>query len=302
MEAFDISELKGLIIPDHTIMEEHSIIVHGDVLIGNYAELGYGLIANQLIAGEHVKINGNIISHSDIRIDMWSEILGEVRTKSDAYLGEFVKVSGKLFAAGNLDVGNNVKIDGGYDVKGWLVVRKPLPIVMFIFLYLMALLQFGKEEEVEKALQELFADEIPQNKFMSIPNRARIDIDTIRANTRATVGNHCRLLGNIRSRSMSMGNRVTLFGSIRTSGDITIGSGCTIHGNIHSSRGKVKIGRNSAVLGKIMAGSIIFHETSKTDGILTEPESIIIERDDLEGFGEIETNLFYGLLLLNEAV
>lgn len=302
MEAKDISERKRLIIPDNTVMEEHSIIVDGDVILGNYAELGYGLIAGQIIAGEHVKINGNIISKNDVRIDMWSEIFGEIRTKSDAYLGEFVKVSGKLFADGNLDVGNNVKIDGGYDVKGWLVVRKPLPIVMFIFLYLMALLQFGREEEVEKALEELFSDDTPENKFMSIPNRARIDLDTIRVNTKASVGSRCRLLGNFRSRSMHMGNHDILFGSIRTSGDIIIGNRCTIHGNLHSSRGKVKVGRNSTILGKITAGSIFLHETTKTDGILSEQNSITIEHDDLEGFGEMETNLFYGFLLLEEGI
>lgn len=292
-------ELKGLVIPDYTVMEEHSIIVPGDVLIGNYAELGYGLIADLIVAGEHVKINGNIISQEDLRVDMWSEIQGEVRTKSDAYLGEFVKISGKLFAAGNLDVGNNVKINGGYDVKGWLVVRKPLPVIVFIFIYMMALLQLGSEEEVEKAIQELFSDETPQNKLMSIPNRAKIDLDTIRANTQATVGNHCRLLGNFRSRSMSMGNRNTVFGSIRTSGNITIGHTCTIHGDLISKKGKVKVGRNSIILGKITADSIVIHETSKTDETLS-PNSITVERDDIEGFGEIEKKLFYGFLLLED--
>jgi len=301
VEASAITELKGLIIPDHTVMEEHSIVVRGDILVGNYAELGYGLIANLIVAGEHVKINGNVISDNDVRIDMWSEIQGEIRTKSDAYLGEFVKISGKLFAAGNLDVGNNVKINGGYDVKGWLVVRKPLPVVMFLFFYMMALLQLGNEEEVEKALQELFSDETPDNKLMSIPNRAKIDLDTFRANTRATVGSHCRLLGNFRSRSMLMGNHDTLFGSIRTSGDITIGRGCIIHGNLISTKGKVKVGRNSVILGKITANTIVLHETSKIDGILTEPNSVTIEHDDLEGFDEIGTKLFYGFLLLNDA-
>lgn len=281
-------------------MEEHSIIVQGDALVGNYAELGYGIIANLIVAGEHVKINGNLISRDDIRIDMWSEITGEVRTKSDAYLGEFVKISGKLFAAGNLDVGNNVKIDGGYDVKGWLVVRKPLPVVMFIFIYMMALLQLGSEEEVEKALQELFSDNTSDNKIMSIPNRAKIDLDTIRTSTRAIIGNHCRLLGNIRSRSMSLGNHVTLFGSIRSTGDITIGRSCTIHGNLISTKGKVNLGRNSRILGKITADAIVLHETSKTEGTLAGPNGVTIERDDIEGFNDFEKKLFYGFMLLED--
>lgn len=278
-------------------MEEHSIVVDGDVLVGNYVELGFGLIAKNVIAGEHVKINGNILSENDVRIDLWSEITGDVRAKTDAYLGEFVKITGKLFAAGNLDVGNNVKIDGGYEVKGWLVVRNPLPVVMFIFFYLMALLQFGNEEEVEKALDELFSDDSPENKIMSIPNRAKIDLEAIKTTSRAIVGNHCRLISNIKARSASIGNHVTLFGSIRTTGGINTGSFCTIHGNL-DSREKVKVGRNCRILGKITADSIILHETSKAEGALLATNGVTIEKDDLEGLDEFEKSLFYGFTLM----
>jgi predicted acyltransferase (DUF342 family) len=281
-------------------MEEHSIVVRGDVLVGNYSELAYGVIARSVIAGEHVKINGNIISEEDIRIDMWSEITGNVSTKTDAYLGEFVNIKGKLFAAGNLDVGNNVKISGGYDVKGWLVVRNPLPVVMFIFLYLMALLRLGNEEEVEKTLAELFSEDANELPVFSIPNRTKISLEAIKTIAPARIGSRCRLLGNIRARSLAMGNHVTLFGSIRTTGDINIGRGCTVHGNLISTKGKVNIDRNCKILGKISADSIVLHETSKTDGTLTAPSGMIIERDDLEGLNDSEKRLFYGFTLLED--
>ncbi len=281
-------------------MEEHSIVVDGDVLVGNYTELGFGLIARSVVAGEHVKINGNIISENDVRIDMWSEITGDVRTKTDTYLGEFVKITGKLFAAGNLDVGNNVKIEGGYEVKGWIVVRNPLPVVMFIFFYLMALLRLGSEEEVEKALDDLFFDETPENKLMSIPNRAKIDLESIKTTSRAIIGNHCRLIANIRARSASMGNQVTLFGSIRTTGSINTGAFCTIHGNL-DSREKVKVGRNCRVLGKITADSIVLHETSKVEGALVAANGITVEKDDLEGLDDTEKKVFYGFTLMESS-
>jgi len=285
-----------LIIPDHTVMEEHSILVDGDVLVGNYADVGFGLVAKSVIAGEHVKINGNIISENDIRIDMWSEITGDVRTKADAYLGEFTRISGKLIAD-NLDVGNNVKIDGGYEVKGYLVIRNPLPFVMFIFFYLMAALRLGSEEEVEKALEELFSDDMPENRLMSIPNRTKISLDTIRTSSRAVIGNHCRLLGNLRARSASFGNHITLFGSVRTTGGITAGGWCIIHGNLDSKE-KVKIGRNCRVLGKITADSIVVHETAKVDGDLFATNGVTMERDDLEGLDNFEKKLFYGFIML----
>lgn len=281
-------------------MEEHSIIVDGDSLIGNYAELGYGVIARTVVAGEHVKINGNILCEDEVRIDLWSEITGDVRTKTDAYLGEFVNITGKLYAAGNLDVGNNVKINGGYEVKGWIVIRNPLPVIMFIFFYMMALLRMGNEEEVEKALEELFSDNAPQNRIMSVPNRTKISLEAIKTTSRAVIGSHCRLLGNIRARSASVGRHVTLFGSIRTTGGITTGAGCTIHGSL-DSREKVKVGRNCRVLGKITADSIVVHETAKVEGNMVAANGVTIEKDDLEGLNDLEKKLFYGFTMIENA-
>ena len=283
-------------------MEEHSIVVRGDALIGNYSELSYGVIAKSVVAGEHVKINGSIISEGDVRIDMWSEITGDIRTQTDAYLGEFVNITGKLHAAGNLDVGKSVKISHGYDVKGWLVVRNPIPVFMFVLLYLMALLRMGSEEEVEKALSELFSEEAPESGFLSIPDKTKITLETIRTTSPVMIGSHCRLLGNIRSRSSSMGNHVTLFGSIRSTGDITIGQSCIIHGNLISTKGKVTVGRNSNILGKISGENIIIHETSKIGGDVIAKNGVTTERDDLEGLDETGKKVFYGFMMLEEGL
>jgi predicted acyltransferase (DUF342 family) len=165
---------------------------------------------------------------------------------------------------------------------------------------MMMLLQFGSEEEVDQALNDLFSDNTPDNKILAIPNRAKIDLDTIRTSTRARIGSYCRLLGNIRARSMHMGNYNTLFGSIKTTGDITIGKGCIIHGNLISHKGKVTLGRNNRIMGKITADAIVIHETSKTEGTLIAPNNVMIERDDLEGFDEIGKKLFYGFVLLDD--
>jgi predicted acyltransferase (DUF342 family) len=132
---------------------------------------------------------------------------------------------------------------------------------------------------------------------MVIPNRAKIDLEAIKTTTRAMIGNHCRLVGNIRARSISVGNHLTLFGSIRTTGNISTGAGCTIHGNL-ASKEKVKIGRNCKVLGKVTADSILVHETSRVDGDLIAANGVTIERDDLDGLDDTGKKLFYGFILL----
>lgn len=281
-------------------MEEHAIVVDGDVLVGNYAELGFGIIAKLVVAGEHVKITGNIVSDEEVRIDMWSEITGDAVAKTDAYLGEYVTITGKLVVAGDLNVGHDVKINGGYDVKGYLTVRRPLPVYLFLIFYLMTLLSMGREEEVEKAMEELFSEDESGNKVMSIPDRTKITLDMIKTLSSAYIGSHCKLMGNIRARSVSLGNHNTLFGSVRSVGEITAGGWNTIHGNIVSKK-KVYVGRNSRVLGKITAASIILHETARVDGALAAEAGTILERDDIEGLDDDGKKLFYGFTLL-EAV
>ena len=83
MEEF----LKTFTIPNNTIMEEHSIVVAGGVIIGNHSDLGFGIIADSIIAGERVKINGNVLGKEEVRIDMWSQIGSVISLfKDDALL------------------------------------------------------------------------------------------------------------------------------------------------------------------------------------------------------------------------
>ena len=93
--------------PDNTQMEDRSIIVNGDVLIGNHSEISYGLLARSIIIGERVKIDGDVVAEGDIRLDLWSDINGDVRTKKDAYIGERTNINGKLVVKGDLDIGND---------------------------------------------------------------------------------------------------------------------------------------------------------------------------------------------------
>ncbi|MCD4842951.1 MAG: hypothetical protein K8R25_00495 [Methanosarcinales archaeon] len=272
--------IKSLIIPDNTTMEEHSIVVDGGAIIGNHSDLGFGIIADMVIAGEKVKINGNVIAQDDVRIDMWSVITGDVRTKNDAYIGDFVNISGRLVVGYDMDIGKDVKIGGGFQTKGTIVIRNPVPVIIYIFLYLTELIRIGKDEEVEKALNDLFEDdndEIDQDKLLMIPGGSKIDLDTIKVPDKAVIGSNCRMMGNIRAASLVMGSNNTLFGSIKTINGITVQEHNTIHGNL-VSKGNIRVDKNTHILGEIKGSTIIVHEDARVDGAMKAPNGVIITR------------------------
>ncbi|MCQ6963206.1 acyltransferase [Methanolobus chelungpuianus] len=270
-------------------MEEHTIVVEGDVIIGNHSEIKYGIISNSAILGERVEVSGDLISRFDVRVDIWSHISGNIKTDTNAYIGEFVTIDGKLVVKGDLDVGNDVKINGGFEAKGWIVVRNPVPVIVYLYLYISELLRLGKDEEVEKALSELFDDEVGAVSInsMIIPNGSRISMDSIRVPSKALIGSGCRLVGNIRATSLEMANDTTLYGSIRTIQDIALGKNNIIHGNI-VSRGNVYINEKTHVLGEINAQAIRIHESARVDGVMRASGGIVFEREEDKVLSEKE--------------
>ncbi|WP_406671004.1 acyltransferase [Methanolobus sp. ZRKC4] len=263
-------------------MEEHTIVVDGDVIVGNHSDIRYGVISNSSILGERVQLAGDLVSKSDVRIDIWSQIGGNVKTDSNAYIGEFVSIDGKLVVKGDLDIGNDVKINGGFEAKGWIVVRNPIPVMVYLFLYISELLRLGKDEEVEKALEDLFDDEDLESigsNSMIIPNGSKISMDAIKVPSKAVIGNDCRLVGNIRATSLEMESGTTLYGSVRTIQDVKLGTDNIIHGNI-ISRGNVYVAAGTHILGEINSQSVTIHETARVDGVMRAPGGLIFERED----------------------
>ncbi len=270
-------DLQTFVIPDNTRMEEHTIVVDGNALIGGYSSIEYGIIAREIATGEHVTVCGEVSARSDIYIDRWSDIAGTVHANGDAHLGEFVKIHGKLIVDGDLDIGDHVSIKDGFEAKGWITIRNPIPVIIFLYLYLSELLRLGKGEEVEKALEELFGDDSDEIDIqtMIVPAKSGITLSAIEVDRPAQIGNNCRLQGNIRAESLSMGSDTTLFGSIRAK-DVTIQENSVIHGNI-DARAHVRIGRGSHILGDIHARTINIHHSVTVDGSMDATRGIVIE-------------------------
>jgi len=263
-------------------MEERTIVVDGDVIVGNHSEVAYGFLAHSIIAGERVKIDGDVIADEEVRLDIWSNVNGNVKTKKNAYLGEKVSINGKLTVKGDLDIGTDVHIEKGFEAKGWIMIRNPVPVMVYLFLYLAVLLRLGRGEDVEKILSELFEDENTiSERAMIIPDGTKIALDIIRTPNRATIGNNCHILGNLRANSLEIGDNTTLFGSIRTRGDIKIGQKTEIHGSL-TTKGAVYIGEKSHVMGDIDADVITIHEGAKVDGAMRTLRGVFFAHDEDE--------------------
>ena len=268
---------QTLVVPDGTRMEERTIVVDGGAIIGGGTSIEYGIIADEITIGEHVKIYGEVSARSDVYIDRRSEIGGTVRANGDAHLGEFTKIDGKLAVAGNLDIGDHVSIKDGFEARGWITIRNPIPLIIFLYMYLSALIRSGKDEEVEKALDDLFSDDSDEvdTPMLVLPAKSRITLSAIETGKPAHIGDDCRLQGNIRAESVAMGSNITLFGSIRAK-DITIRENCTVHGNIDAS-GNVSIGSGNHVLGDLRARAINIHRSAVVDGTMDAPRGIVVE-------------------------
>jgi predicted acyltransferase (DUF342 family) len=269
---------QTFVIPDNTRMEERTIVVDGGAIIGGHSNIEYGIIADEIVIGEHATVCGEVHARSDVHIDRWSNIEGGVDADGDAHLDEFVKIHGKLTVGGDLDIGENVSINDGFEARGWITIKNPLPIIIFLYMYLSELLRHGMDEEVEKAIQELFADESdPEGAILAmvVPGSAKISLSAIETDHPMQIGDNCRLQGNIHAKSLFMGNATTLFGSIRAK-DVTIQENNIIHGNI-DAKGDVCIEGGCHILGDVRARAIRIHRDAVVDGTMDAPGGIMIK-------------------------
>jgi predicted acyltransferase (DUF342 family) len=238
-----VFDRQTLVIPDGTTIDEDFIQTSGDVIIGDRCLVQYGIKTNgRIFIGEHVIIDGDLHATGDIRVDIFTRIRGNMHSDQNVYLGEKVSVDGKLFVNGDLDVGDSVNVKEGFEAKGWINIRSPIPMVIYIFIYLMQLLKMGHSEEIERILDELEQNDgepIPISEvFLFVPNNAMI-------------GSNSKTDGNIR-----VGKQVWIQGSFEVKGNVVLGDDTIVNGNI-TSAGNTFCGKHNTIKGSIKAGDAI---------------------------------------------
>jgi len=260
--------LDELSIPDGTTVEEHDLVTDGDVIVGGQSTVEFGVRGHNVIAGERTTFGGHIEAEADCRLDMWSDVDGNVLVGRDAYLGERVHVAGRLMVSGDLDIGDDVDIEEGFEANGWIVIRNPMPTVVFVFVYLQQLLRIGEDEAAEDLVSDLLENEEIDAEPVVIPRNGHVSDDSWRVSTPATVGDDCRLHGNFRAESIDVGERNEVFGSLRARGDVSVGADTVIHGDVTTRSGTVELADGCEIRGDVSCEDLRFHEGAVVDGTM----------------------------------
>ena len=259
--------LAELAIPDGTTVEEHDLVTDGDVIVGGQSTVEFGVRGDNVIAGERVKFGGHIEAEGECRLDMWCDVTEDVLVGEDAYLGERVHIGGELKVAGDLDIGDDVEIDDGFEANGWIVIRNPMPTIVFLFVYLSHLLRIGEEEAAEDVLTEVLDGDRDEQPVV-LPRGAHVSDDAWRVSAPARIGEDCRLHGNIRAESLTVGRDTVVFGSLRAREDVTVGRATEIKGDVTTREGRVEIGPGVVVWGDIAAETVELHENATVEGTI----------------------------------
>lgn len=274
--AFD---RKTVILPQKTKFEEHTIITKGDVIIGDRCLLQFGIKTDgRIFVGEHVIIDGDLEATNDIRADIFSTIGGNVTSGGNVYLGEKVKVKGKLLLKGDLDVGDSVEINKGFEAKGWINIRSPIPVVIYIFIYLIQLLKMGHSEEIDRLLQEMEENEgdvIPISEiFLFVPNNSIIGLQKSKVDFNLHVGKKSCVLGNYDVKgNVFIDEESQMHGTVKSTADVFCGKNTSIQGNIEA-HGDVRIEDKAAIAGNVSAQKIYLSKIATVNGTLLAKNGI----------------------------
>jgi predicted acyltransferase (DUF342 family) len=272
--------LDRLAIPDGTTVEEHDLVTEGNVIVGGQTTVEFGVRGHSVIADERVRFDGHIEAEGDCRLDMWCDVGDNVLVGEDAYLGERVHIDGELKVAGDLDIGDDVDIEDGFEANGWIVIRNPMPTIVFLFVYLSHLLRIGEEEAAEDVLSSVTGDDVDSDPVL-IPRGSHVSDDVWRVSAPATIGDDCRLHGNVRAEDIEMGRDNTLFGSLRAKDDIAIGRGSDVKGDVTTRNGVVRVGPGVKVWGDVVAESVELHENATVDGTIRARGEMTMHTDEV---------------------
>ncbi|HJJ31145.1 MAG TPA: hypothetical protein O0X97_02735 [Methanocorpusculum sp.] len=255
---------KSCVLPDKTELQERLLKTKSDIIIGDHSRIEFGLTGEDIAVCECTTISGDIVAGGDLRLDNFCEVFGTVICNGDAYIGEGVKIHGKMTVGGNLDVAESVTIEKEFKTFGNITIRNPTPVILYLLIYILALLQINGEKAAEKKLKSMLSE--AQTIPLVLPPRTNMDLAYFSVITPMEIGANCRLHGNIRAASVKMKHDTTLFGSIHASNKIKVGVRDAVHGDVAAPA--IRIERGADVLGDVLGETVWMHEDARVSGVI----------------------------------
>jgi len=265
---------KTYIIPEGTTFDGTTIRVNGDVVLSNNCLMNFSIEGQRLFAGERTIIEGDIQTDGDVRIDLFSTVAGNIVCGADAYIGEGTIINGRLALSGDLDVGDNVDIRDGFTARGWINIRSPIPVVIYVLLYLLELIKRGHSEEVDRILKELDNTNdiiVVAEHYLFLPQGSTVGQETT-INGSLQIGNNCTVSGNHTVKgNVYVASGSTVHGSLKATGTVVIDNDVNIAGNVEGKSvtiGLSTIGGNvSGTIVSIFKNADITGTVNATEGI-----------------------------------
>lgn len=265
--AFD---KRTLVLPEGTVFEERSIGSTGDIILGDHVRCGYGLrTPGRVFLGRGVALVGDVACGGDLRADTSTHLEGSARVGGAGYLGERCFVQGDLEVQADLDVGDDVRVGGRLQAKGWVNKRDPVPLVLYVIIYLLELMRLGHSAEVERILKELEESDVDiavGEGFLFVPDGSAIDATHLDIHGNLDAAKAVRILGNLTVRgNANLADGVRVFGALRADGRVEMRAGSEVQGALVAG-GDVVVGPGCSILGDLHARSVLLYPDATVNG------------------------------------
>jgi predicted acyltransferase (DUF342 family) len=269
---------RTFVLPEGAVFEERTLATQGDLILGDHVRCNYGLrTPGRTFLGVGVEVKGDIQSGGDLRADTSTHIEGSARVGASGFLGERCFVQGDLEVEADLDVGDDVRVGGRLQAKGWVNKRDPVPMVLYIFLYLLELMRLGHSAEVDKLLKELEEADLDiavADGFLFVPDGSVLDPLSLDIHGNLEAHKGVRILGNALVRGNArLGEGVRVFGAMRADGDVDLRPGAEVQGDVVAG-GEVIVGEGCTVLGSLHGRTVVLYPGATIDGKVVAAEGV----------------------------
>jgi predicted acyltransferase (DUF342 family) len=261
-----------VVIPKGARVLKTKIKTDFDVIISDKSEVNKSIESQaRVFVGELVKLKGSITAEEDVRVDRLTTVTKNITGAKNVYIGERSKIGGKLIVENDLDIGENVEVGAdNIQAKGWVNIRNPLPMIIYLFIYIMELLRRGEGEEVQRILEELDAqnmeDFIISGDFLFIPTRTQVNKNGIITKGRVNIGEETLIKTNVNAGDdIIVDEKSRIVGNLETKGQVLLNAKVEIEGDIRCG-GDMEIGQEVMVHGDIYCNSLKMYNDAKVDG------------------------------------